>query len=69
MDPAWFEDLKGPLMGLLIALEDRLEESDARQVYEFVDAGEYGLALEEMAGALAHGRHRLQTKSVTTCWP
>jgi hypothetical protein len=32
MDPAWFEDLKGRLMGLLIALEDRLDESDARQV-------------------------------------
>jgi hypothetical protein len=39
MDPAWFEDLKGRLMGLLIALEDRLEKSDARQVHEFIDVG------------------------------
>ncbi len=43
-------------MGMLIALEDRLEDSDARQVHEFIDVGEYGLALEEMAAALAHRR-------------
>jgi hypothetical protein len=55
MDPAWFEDLSGRLMGLLIALEDRLEETDARRAHEFIDVGEYGLALEEMACALAHG--------------
>jgi len=56
MGPAWFEDLRGRLTGLLIALEDRLEEGDARQVQEFIDVGEYGLALEEMAAALAHGQ-------------
>jgi hypothetical protein len=54
MDPAWFEDLKDRLTGLLITLEDRLEESDAQQVHEFIDVGEFGLALEEMAGTLAH---------------
>lgn len=54
MDPAWFEDLRGRLLSLLITLEERLGQHAARDVHEFIDAGEYGLALEEMAGALAH---------------
>jgi hypothetical protein len=54
MDPASFEGLQGRLAGLLIVLEDRLEEREARLVHEFTDAGEYGLTLEEMACALAY---------------
>jgi hypothetical protein len=55
MDPAWFEDLRGRLLSLLIVLEERLGEREALLLHEFVDVGEYGLALEEMAGALAQG--------------
>lgn len=53
MDAAYYEDLQGRLFGLLIVLEDRLGARDAEQLHEFIAVGEYGLALEEMAGVLA----------------
>lgn len=54
MDAASCEDLAGRLYGLLIGLRDRLERGQARLLHDFVEAGEYGLALEETAGSLAH---------------
>ncbi len=54
MDAAYYEDLAGRLYGLLIGLEDRLDRQDARQLHHFIEVGEYGLALEEISGALAH---------------
>jgi hypothetical protein len=60
MDAAYYEDLAGRLYGLLIGLEDRLKREDAQQLHHFIDVGEYGLAVEEIAGALA------QTKAPIT---
>jgi len=54
LDAASYEDLAGRLYGLLIGLDDRLDREDARQLHHFIEVGEYGLALEEIAGALAH---------------
>ncbi len=54
MDAAWCEDLRGQLFSLLMAVEDRLGREQARWVHHVIDAGEYGLALEDMAGILAH---------------
>ena len=53
MDPISCEDLRGRLSGLLILLEDRMEKQEAALIHEFIAAGEYGLALEELAGFLA----------------
>ncbi len=53
MDPACYEDLRDRLLSLLIMLDQRLGDHEAGQVHEFIDVGEYGLALEEMAGALS----------------
>jgi hypothetical protein len=53
MDAAYYEDLAGRLYGLLIGFEDRMDREDARQLHHFIDVGEYGLALEEIVGALA----------------
>jgi len=53
MDAACFDDLAGRLYGLLIGLGDRLEGEQARLLHHFIDVGEYGLALEEIAGTLA----------------
>jgi hypothetical protein len=53
MDAAYYEDLAGRLYGLLIGLSDRLRGEQARLLHHFIDIGEYGLALEEIAGALA----------------
>ncbi len=36
--------------------EDRLDRQDARQLHHFIEVGEYGLALEEIAGALAQAK-------------
>ena len=53
MDAAYYEDLAGRLYGLLIMLEDRLGGEQVQPLHHFIEAGEYGLALEEIAGALA----------------
>ena len=53
LDAAYYEDLAGRLYGLLIGLDDRLDREDVRQVHHLIEVGEYGLALEEIAGALA----------------
>lgn len=53
MDGAYFEDLAGQLYGLLIMLEDRLGNEQAGLLHHFIEVGEYGLALQEISGALA----------------
>ena len=53
MDAAYYEDLAGRLYGLLIGLDDRIGREQARLLYHFIEVGEYGLALEEIAGTLA----------------
>ncbi len=54
MDAAWFEDLRGQLFSLLIAVEDRLGREEAQWVHHVIDVDEYGLALEDMVGVLAY---------------
>jgi hypothetical protein len=56
VDAAFYEDLAGRLYGLLIGLEDRLAREDARLLYHFIEVGEYGLALEDIAGTLAQAK-------------
>jgi hypothetical protein len=53
MDAAYYDDLAGRLYGLLIMLEDRLGSEQTRLFHHFIEVGEYGLALEDIAGALA----------------
>ncbi len=53
VDAASCEDLAGRLYGLLVRFGDWLDHRDARQLHHFIDVGEYGLALEEIADALA----------------
>ncbi len=53
MDAAYYEELAGRLYGLLIGLDDRIGSDQARLLHHFIDVGEYGLALEEIAGPLA----------------
>lgn len=53
MDAAWYEDLRGQLLALLIAVEDRRGRDQARWVHHVIDVDEYGLALEDMVGILA----------------
>jgi hypothetical protein len=53
VDPAYFEDRAGRLYGLLIGLDDRIGSERARWLHHVIDVGEYGLALEDIAGTLA----------------
>ena len=53
MDSAYFEDLAGRLYGLLIGLDDRIGREQAQWLHHVIDVGEYGLALEDIAGTLA----------------
>ena len=57
MDAAYYEDLAGRLYGLLIALDDRIGRAQPQLLHHFIEVGEYGLALEEIAGA-GQGRDR-----------
>jgi hypothetical protein len=56
MDGAYYEDLAGRLYGLVIRLSDRLPADQARWLHHVTEVCEYGLALEDMAGMLAHGQ-------------
>ena len=53
MDPASCDDLHGRLSGLVILLGHRMRSEAGNLICHFVEAGEYGLALEELAGYLA----------------
>jgi hypothetical protein len=53
VEGAYYDDLAGRLYGLLIMLDDRLDKEQAQLLHHFIEVGEYGLALEEIAGALA----------------
>jgi hypothetical protein len=44
------------LYGLLIMLQDRLGAEQAQLLHHFIKVDEYGLALEEIAGALAQDK-------------
>jgi hypothetical protein len=50
-----YEDLHGRLSCLLIRLGDRFADRDKQLLHEFIDVGEFGLALEQMADVLAEG--------------
>jgi hypothetical protein len=56
MDAADYEDLAGRLYGLVIRLSGRLPADQARWLHHVIEVGEYGLALADMAGMLAHGK-------------
>jgi hypothetical protein len=69
LDVAYYEDLAGRLYGLLIGLEDRLDREDARQLHHFIEVGEYGLALEDIAGRWLRTRSPSLARNAPTCWP
>jgi hypothetical protein len=53
MDAAYYQELAGRLYGLLTGVDDRITAGQARLLCHFTGVGEYGLALEEIAGTLA----------------
>jgi hypothetical protein len=69
MDAAWYEDLRGQLFSLLVTVQDRLGPEQARWVHHVIDVDEYGLALEDIVGILAHAKFPLLIRSGPTCWP
>lgn len=68
MDAAWYEDLRGQLFSLLIAVEDRLGREQAQWVHHVIDVDEYGLALEDMVGILAQAKAPVTDQERATCW-
>jgi hypothetical protein len=55
VEAAQWDALRGRLLGVLSVLDDRFSQGDAALIHEFIDTGEYGLALEQMADLLADG--------------
>jgi hypothetical protein len=56
VDAAYYDDLAGRLYGLVIQLSDRLPAHQVQWLHHVTDVGEYGLALNDMAGMLGHGQ-------------
>jgi hypothetical protein len=48
-----YDRLSGQLLAVLANVEDRLSQRDATLIHELIDAGEFGLALEQIADLLA----------------
>jgi hypothetical protein len=65
VDRGSYEDIAGRLRGLLIRLDDRLPGKDVTLIAEFIDAGEFGLALEQMADVLSEDKQPLATDERT----
>lgn len=59
MDREEFDQIAGVLHGLLIRLDDRLASRDVTLISEFIDAGELGLALEQIADVLSEDDHAI----------
>lgn len=55
MDRATADELSARLYALLIEVEGRLTDRSRTFVHEFIDVGEFGLALETMSEMLAEG--------------
>lgn len=61
MDRTDHDEISGVLHGLVIRLSDRLPEKDVSLITEFVDVGELGLALEQIADVLSEDERPLTT--------
>jgi hypothetical protein len=68
MTPGAREDLAGRLHGVLIAVGDRLGSERAGEAHHYIEVGEYGLALEEIAGMLGLAQAPSPARSAMTCW-
>lgn len=55
-----WRDLRGRLSGVLARQDDRLSVDDARLIHEFIDVGECGLALEQIADVLSEDKVALR---------
>lgn len=53
VERAEYEHISGFLRGLLVRLDDRLRAKDLVLIAEFIDVGELGLALEQLADVLS----------------
>lgn len=59
MNAVDYEEISVALRALLVRLSDRLPGRDQTLIAEFINAGELGLALEQMADVLSEDQHAL----------
>jgi hypothetical protein len=59
MDATYYDDITGRLHGLLIRVADRLPRGQQLMIVEYIEVNELGLALEQMAYALAEDERAL----------
>jgi len=53
VDEQRWEAIRGRLFGLLVRFDEHLTRRDAALLHEFVEHGEFGLALEQLVDLLA----------------
>jgi len=66
-DPAYFQELAGPLSGLLIGLDDRIGCEQARLLRHFIEVGEYCLALRKSPARSSKTRSGSPGPNAPTC--
>ena len=59
MERVEYQEIAGILHGLLIRLDDRIQSKDLALISEFIEVGELGLALEQMADVLSEDEQPL----------
>lgn len=59
MERVEYQEITDILHGLLIRLDDRIQSKDLALISEFIEVGELGLALEQMADVLSEDEQPL----------
>lgn len=55
----FFQGVEGQLKEILVLLADCFDESEVSEVQDFIDAGEYGLALETLVDIIFEENKRV----------
>ena len=69
MDRAYYEEIAGPLYGLLIRLDDRLSGKDVALIAEVIEANELGLPQNSWPTYSASTCSHCRQTSRPTCSP
>lgn len=67
MELAQYEHISGCMRGLLVRLDDRLRAMDLALISAFINVGELGLSLEQLADVLSE-QEEAPRASDPTCW-
>ena len=59
IDPSYYKSLEAELLNIKNALANCIPAQNQQQFSEFINAGEYGLAFEEITGSIIDEQHTI----------